>query len=182
MKSYSIHEWILGKTISIAEAMHFRCFSWAFTAQNFVWGERSPETDPSTLCPQTKTCFNWWMTRMGAAESCWELLTAAEAIPPVQQPGDASFSCRTLCNHRQEWGRTGVFCFVPQKRSFSTYFNVILVIKGSLGNLTSDYTESCRPRYVNKEIWSRRCDTAEMFEMRRFWRVGIARNAVLFFP
>ena len=37
-------------------------------------------------------------------------------------------------------------------------------------NLNSDYTESCRRRSVNQEMWSRRCDTAEMCEMRRFWR------------
>ena len=47
-------------------------------------------------------------------------------------------------------------------------------------NLTSDYTESCRWRSVNQEMWSRRCDTAETCEMRRFWRVGIARNVVFF--
>ena len=40
-------------------------------------------------------------------------------------------------------------------------------------NLTSDYTESCRWRSVNQEMWSRRCDTAEMCDMR-IWRVGIA--------
>ena len=44
-------------------------------------------------------------------------------------------------------------------------------------NLTSDYNESCRWRSVNREMWSRRCDTAEMCEMR-FWRIGIVRNAV----
>ena len=44
-------------------------------------------------------------------------------------------------------------------------------------NLTSDYTESCCWRSVNQETWSRRCDTAEMWDMR-IWRVGIARNAV----
>ena len=46
-------------------------------------------------------------------------------------------------------------------------------------NLTSDYTESCCWRSVNQEMWSRRCDTAEMCDMR-FWRVGSARNAVFF--
>ena len=46
-------------------------------------------------------------------------------------------------------------------------------------NLTSDYTESCCWRSVNQEMWSHRCDTAEMCDMR-IWRVGIARNAVFF--
>ena len=46
-------------------------------------------------------------------------------------------------------------------------------------NLTSDYTESCCWRSVNQEMWSRRCDTAEMWDMR-IWRVGSARNAVFF--
>ena len=45
-------------------------------------------------------------------------------------------------------------------------------------NLTSDYTESCCWRSV-QEMWSRRCDTAEMWDMR-IWRVGSARNAVFF--
>ena len=45
------------------------------------------------------------------------------------------------------------------------------------GNLTSDYTESCR------KVLRHRCLTAEMFYStdaghERFWRVGIARNAV----
>ena len=44
-------------------------------------------------------------------------------------------------------------------------------------NLTSDYTESCCWRSVNQEMWWRRCDTAEMWDMR-IWRVGSARNAV----
>ena len=44
-------------------------------------------------------------------------------------------------------------------------------------NLTSDYTESCCWRSVNQEMWSRRCDTAEMC---RIWRVGSARNAVFY--
>ena len=46
-------------------------------------------------------------------------------------------------------------------------------------NLTSDYTESCCWRFVNQEMWSRRCDTAEMWDMR-IWQVGRARNAVFF--
>ena len=46
-------------------------------------------------------------------------------------------------------------------------------------NLTSDYTESCCWRFVNQEMWSRRCDTAEMWDMR-IWQVGSARNAVFF--
>ena len=46
-------------------------------------------------------------------------------------------------------------------------------------NLTPDYTESCCWRSVNQEMWSRRCDTAEMWDMR-IWRVGSARNAVFF--
>ena len=46
-------------------------------------------------------------------------------------------------------------------------------------NLTSDYTESCCWRSVNQEMWSRRCDIAEMWDMR-IWRVGSARNAVFF--
>ena len=46
-------------------------------------------------------------------------------------------------------------------------------------NLTSDYTESCCWRSVNQEMRSRRCDTAEMWDMR-IWRVGSARNAVFF--
>ena len=46
-------------------------------------------------------------------------------------------------------------------------------------NLTSDYTESCCWRSVNQEMWSRRCDTAEMWDMR-IWRVGSARNAVFY--
>ena len=44
-------------------------------------------------------------------------------------------------------------------------------------NLTSDY--SCCWRSVNLEMWSRRCDTAEMWDMRN-WRVGSARKAVFF--
>ena len=51
--------------------------------------------------------------------------------------------------------------------------------KGSLEVLTSDYTESCR------QVLQHRCLTAEMFYStgaghERFWRVGIARNAVFF--
>ena len=46
-------------------------------------------------------------------------------------------------------------------------------------NLTSDYTESCCWRSVNQEMWSRSCDTAEMWDMR-IWRVGSVRNAVFF--
>ena len=42
-----------------------------------------------------------------------------------------------------------------------------------------DYTESCCWRSWNQEMWSRRCDTAEMCDMR-FWRVGIVQNAVFF--
>ena len=41
-------------------------------------------------------------------------------------------------------------------------------------NLTSDYTESCCWRSVNQEMRSRRCDTAEMRDMR-FWRVGTSQ-------
>ena len=46
-------------------------------------------------------------------------------------------------------------------------------------NLTSDYTESCCWRSLNQQMWSRRCDIAEMWDMR-IWRVGSARNAVFF--
>ena len=46
-------------------------------------------------------------------------------------------------------------------------------------NLTFDYTESCCWRSFNQQMWSRRCDTAEMCDMR-IWRVGIARNVVFF--
>ena len=46
-------------------------------------------------------------------------------------------------------------------------------------NLTSDYTESCCWRSVNQQMWLRRCDIAEMWDMR-IWRVGSARNAVFY--
>ena len=46
-------------------------------------------------------------------------------------------------------------------------------------NLTSDYTESCCWRSVNQEMWSRRCDTAEMWDMR-IWRVGRVREMLCF--
>ena len=46
-------------------------------------------------------------------------------------------------------------------------------------NLTSDYTESCCWRSVNQEMWSRRCDIAEMWDIR-IWRVGSARHAVFY--
>ena len=46
-------------------------------------------------------------------------------------------------------------------------------------NLTSDYTESCCWRSVHQEMWSRRCDTAEMWDMR-IWQVGSARKAAFF--
>ena len=53
------------------------------------------------------------------------------------------------------------------------------IIKGSLEVLTSENTESCRL------VSQHRCWTAEMFYStdvghERFWRVGIARNAVFF--
>ena len=47
-------------------------------------------------------------------------------------------------------------------------------------NLTSEYTESCRRRSVNQGMRSRRCDPAEMCEMRRLWWVGLAQNAIFF--
>ena len=53
------------------------------------------------------------------------------------------------------------------------------VYQRKFGNLTSDYTESCCWRSWNQEMWSRRCDTAEMWDMR-IWRVGSAQNAVFF--
>ena len=52
--------------------------------------------------------------------------------------------------------------------------------QGKFRNLTSDYIESCRPRSVKQEMSSRRCETAEVWEMRRFWRVGIAQNPAFF--
>ena len=55
-----------------------------------------------------------------------------------------------------------------------------LFYQSKFRNLTSDYyTESCCWRSVNQEMRSRRCDTAEMCDMR-IWRVGIARNAMFF--
>ena len=56
---------------------------------------------------------------------------------------------------------------------------MITDIQRKFRNLTSDYTESCCWRSVNQEMWSHRCDTAEMCDMS-IWRVGIARNAVFF--
>ena len=57
---------------------------------------------------------------------------------------------------------------------------MLYIISKEVRSLTSDYTESGRWRSVSQEMWSRRCDTAEMCEMRRFWRVGTARNAMFF--
>ena len=57
--------------------------------------------------------------------------------------------------------------------------NISIYSQRKFRNLTSDYTESCCWRSVNQEMWSRRCDTAEMWDMR-IWRVGSARNAVFF--
>ena len=50
----------------------------------------------------------------------------------------------------------------------------MMVYQRKFRNLTSDYTESCCWRSVNQEMWSRRCDTAEMWDMR-IWRVGSAK-------
>ena len=47
-------------------------------------------------------------------------------------------------------------------------------------NPTSDYTESCHRRSVNQEMWSRRCDTAQVCEMRTFCSGRNAQNAAFF--
>ena len=57
--------------------------------------------------------------------------------------------------------------------------NVDTYYQRKFRNLTSDYTESCCWRSVNQEMWSRRCDTAEMCDIR-IWRVGSARNGVFY--
>ena len=62
----------------------------------------------------------------------------------------------------------------------ATFNYKIISYQRKFRNLTSDYIESCRWRSVNQEMWSRTCDTTEMCEMKKFWRVGIARNAVCF--
>ena len=58
-------------------------------------------------------------------------------------------------------------------RPLISKYTSIGVYQRKFRNLTSDYTESCQ------EMWSRRCDIAEMWDMR-IWRVGSARNAVFF--
>ena len=69
-----------------------------------------------------------------------------------------------------------VYCDLEQSH---VNLDTIVYDQRKFRNLTSDYTESCRWRSVNQEMWSRRCDTAEMWDMR-IWRVGSARNAVFF--
>ena len=76
-----------------------------------------------------------------------------------------SLSLETLC------GRSVIYIYI--------YMYVHKYDQRKFRNLTSDYTESCCWRSVNQEMWSRRCDTAEMWDMR-IWRVGSARNAVFF--
>ena len=66
--------------------------------------------------------------------------------------------------------------FLSDDISISAY---ISYIQRKFRNLTSDYTESCCWRSVNQQMWSRRCDIAEMWDMR-IWRVGSARNAVFY--
>ena len=70
------------------------------------------------------------------------------------------------------------FCFI--QNTIGGLGNVMdYVYQRKFRNLTSDYTETCCWRSVNQEMWSRRCDIAEMWDMR-IWRVGSARNAVFF--
>ena len=61
----------------------------------------------------------------------------------------------------------------------SCTYTFIIIYQRKFRNLTSDYTESCCWRSVNQEMWSRRCETAEMWDMR-IWRAGSAWNAVFF--
>ena len=42
------------------------------------------------------------------------------------------------------------------------WFDMIWYDQRKFRNLTSDYTERCCWRSLNQEMWSRRCDTAEM--------------------
>ena len=62
---------------------------------------------------------------------------------------------------------------------FPYYLNKCSFYQRKFRNLTSDYTESCCWRSVNQQMWLRRCDIAEMWDMR-IWRVGSARNAVFY--
>ena len=71
----------------------------------------------------------------------------------------ASVNFQTV-NKNFQYSRFGLFRFEYYRRKFK--------------NLT------CCRRSANQEMWSRRCDTAEMCEMRRIWRVGIAGNVVFF--
>ena len=57
----------------------------------------------------------------------------------------------------------GGTCWDQLDRTASICFTQKLInTQRKFRNLISEYTESCRPRSVNEEMWSRRCDTAEM--------------------
>ena len=101
-------------------------------------------------------------------------------------PGIAS---RSWIHSKHSWGdRWGHRCDWVNKRGnkdqqsrkslhMMAYININHQRK--FRNLTSDYTESCCWRSDNQQMWSRRCDIAEMWDMR-IWRVGSARNAVFY--
>ena len=128
-----------------------------FTAQ-FRWGTSKSLCKPSVTEAIKALLTQEWQTSNTRCPSCCRNTCRIEA------------STRLITSYRGF--QTNLTCY----KVIQIYTN----IKWSLGifrNLTSDYTESCRRKPVNQEMWSRRCDTVEMYEIR-FWRVGIARNAV----
>ena len=85
----------------------------------------------------------------------------------------------SLCDHSCGTDCCAVNLYMWYMTHYRFYRLVDIHSQRKFRNLTSDYTESCCWRSVNQQMWSRRCDIAEMCDMR-IWRVGSARNAVFY--
>ena len=165
------------------------CYSILLSVFQVPWRYRHPDCRPLmeiVACGghyfnKTAACIAGWPKKIlwlanecAFVPICWGLFWQPErpAIACIHQileqlPADSSYQGAMHCWHLSNERRA--FCHQSNSNIYQRKFR----------NLTSDYTESCCWRSVNQEMWSRRCDTAEMCDIR-IWRVGSARNAVFF--
>ena len=87
----------------------------------------------------------------------------ASVHPPSLEMLSGGQCGKLACDTDQYWKLLVVF--------FLYFFDLIIPIEGSLGILTSDYTESCCPRSVNRRCEKERDEIAQMCNpiWHRFW-------------
>ena len=132
----------------------------------------------------TKQTRYWFMSsfKIFRTMACFMHFHLASGLPKPPLPSDISSSAKARGSRPKRHCHSPTPSATPGWSPADGFQIIMFSTKDNnqrkFRNLTSDYTERCCWRSV-QEMWSRRCDTAEMWDMR-IWRVGSARNAMFF--